>query len=121
MIETKIEWDGRDGKIIEDGTIEVALLAATEEAKPLVEKLYEIANRYGVSIHTSTADMHHLDGEIGKYVSVDADYTLNNVRHFISQTKMRHRDSYSIDKYVWMPDEGKEPYEDSPCEIKTCG
>lgn len=120
MTETKIEWNGKNGRVVEDGTIETALLAATEEAKPLVEKLYEIANRYGVSIHTSTADMRRFDGEISEYVSVDADYTINNVRHFVSQTKMKHRDNYDICKYVWMPDEGKEPYEDSPCEIKVC-
>lgn len=122
MIETKIEWNGSDGKIIEDGTIEIALLAATEEAKPLVDKLYEIANRYGVSISTSTSDMLYSDGEVGKYTNVCATYTRNNVRHCVSQSKMKYHDShYSIDKYVWVRDEGEEPYEDSPCEIKACG
>lgn len=120
MTETKIEWDGKDGKIIEDGTIEVALLAATEEAKPLVDKLCEIANRYGVTINTSTLDMCYSDGEISKYANIGATYTRNNVRHCVSQTKMKYRDGYSVDKYVWVRDEGEEPYEDSPCEIKVC-
>ena len=122
MTETKIEWNGSDGKIVEDGTIEVALLAATEEAKPLVDKLYEIANRYGVSINTNTSDMLYSDGEVGKYTNVCATYTCNNVRHCVLQSKMKYHDShYSVDKYVWVSDEGEKPYEDSPCEIKVCG
>lgn len=122
MKETKIEWSGRDGKIIEDGTIEVALLAATEEAKPLVEKLYEIANRYGVSINTNTSDMCYSDGEIGGYASIGASYTRNNVRHYVARAKLNRRnDNYNTEKYVWMPDDGKEPFEDSPCEIRVCG
>lgn len=121
MKETKIEWredDKEMGDIIEDGTIEEAITAAVKEAECLADKLYEIANKYGVGLSINTSDMKvdKDDVAISSYINIGGEYASGGVRHFMTHSKMSaYSNKYNTLKFVCRGYD----YEDSPVEAKV--
>ena len=112
MKETIIKWDGGNGTVVEDGSIEIVEKKAIEELIPVGEKLIEIMRKYGIVPSISTSVMS--DGR--DYVSIFAGYTKDRVKHLTTYTRIG--DAKTWRKYIWK-EKGKtdSAYDDTPLPL----